>query len=112
MTMTTFTSRMQRTLLLFAALAALSPATTQGQTAHKGKLAPVLQVRAGQLSGRTRVIVQFRGDPDIPSPHRQRGGVVGRRLASVGAQVADIDNRGTRRSGRVNVRETTGFRVY
>ena len=92
MTMTTFTSRMQRTLLLFAALAALSPATTQGQTAHKGKLAPVLQVRAGQISGRTRVIVQFRGDPDTRLLTGS-GGVAGRRLASVGAQVADIDNR-------------------
>ena len=62
-TSTTFTSRIGRTVLLIAALGALHPATTQGQTVRKDKLAPVLQVRAGQLSGRSRVIVQFRGRP-------------------------------------------------
>lgn len=83
---------MQRTLLLIAALATLHPATTQGQTVLKDKLAPVLQVRAGQLSGRSRVIVQFRGDPDTRLLTGS-GGVAGRRLASVGAQVANLDNR-------------------
>ena len=91
MTMTTFTSRMKRTLLLFSALAALYPASTQGQTVWADKLAPVLQARAGQLSGQSRVIVQFRGDPDTRLL-TGNGGVAGRRLASIGAQVAHIDN--------------------
>ena len=90
-TSTTFTSRIGRTVLLIAALGALHPATTQGQTVRKDKLAPVLQVRAGQLSGRSRVIVQFRGGPDTRLLTGS-GGVAGRRLRSVGAQVAHIDN--------------------
>ena len=61
MTMTTFTSYVRRTVLLIATLGALYPATTEGQTVRKDKLGPVLQVRAGQLSGRSRVIVQFHG---------------------------------------------------
>ena len=92
MTTTTFTSRVQRTVLLVAALGALYPATTRGQTVLKDKLGPVLQVRAGQLSGRSRVIVQFHGDPDTRLLTGS-GGVAGRRLASAGAQVAHIDNR-------------------
>ncbi len=92
MTMTTFTAGMQRTLLLIAALGVLCPATTQGQTASKNKLGPVLQVRAGLLSGRSRVIVQFHGDPDTRLLTGS-GGVAGRRLTSAGAQVAYIDNR-------------------
>ena len=92
MDMTTFTSRVKRTLLLIAALGVLNPATIQGQTVRNGKLAPVLQVRAGQLSGRSRVIVQFRGDLD-PRVITGGGGVAGRRLVSGGAQVAHIDNR-------------------
>ena len=92
MTMTTFISRVQHTLLLVAALGMLWPATAQGQTGRSGKLAPVLQARAGQLSGRSRVIVQFHGDPDTRLL-TDSGGQAGRRLASGGAQVAHIDNR-------------------
>ena len=91
MTMTTFSSHVRRTLLLLAALAALCPATAQGQTARGDKLGPVVQERARQLRGRSRVIVRFRGDPDARLI-TGRGGVAGRRLASVGAQVADLDN--------------------
>ena len=92
MTMSTSISRVQRTLLLIAALGVLSPATMQGQTVRNDKLAPVLQVRAGQLSGRSRVIVRFRGGLD-PRLITGGGGLAGRRLVSGGAQVAHIDNR-------------------
>ena len=83
---------MRRALLLIAALGALHPATAQGQTVRTDKLTPVLQARSHQISGRSRVIVQFRGNPDTRLITGS-GGVAGRRLESVGAQVADLDNR-------------------
>ena len=92
MTNTTFISPVRRAVLLIAALSVLYPATMQGQTVRTDKLGPVVQARAGQLSGRSRVIVRFHGDPDARLL-TGRGGVAGRRLASVDAQVADIDNR-------------------
>ncbi|MBI2828915.1 MAG: S8 family peptidase, partial [Acidobacteria bacterium] len=88
---TTFALRVRRALLLIAALGALQPATTQGQTVDTGKLAPVLQARSRQIAGRSRVIVQFRGNPD-PRVITGNGGVAGRQLASIGAQVAELDN--------------------
>ena len=86
------TSRVRRTLLLITALAALCPATTQGQTVRTDKLGPVAQARSEQLSGRSRVIVRFRGDADARLI-TGRGGVAGKRLAAAGAQVATLDNR-------------------
>jgi serine protease AprX len=52
------------------------------------KLDPVLRHRAGQLIGRSRVIVQFKGDADVRVFGR---GIVGRRLDR-GAQVGEVDN--------------------
>ena len=92
MTMTTFISPVRPAVLLIAALSVLHPATTQGQTVRTDKLGPVVQARAGQFSGRSRVIVRFHGNPDARLLTGS-GGVAGRRLASVDAQVADIDNR-------------------
>jgi serine protease AprX len=48
----------------------------------------VLQARAQQLLGRSRIIVQFKGDPDVRALGR---GIAGRRLDH-GAQVAEVDN--------------------
>jgi serine protease AprX len=88
---TTFASRLRRALLLIIVLSALHPATTQGQTPRTDKLAPVLQARSRQIAGRSRVIVQFRGNSDT-RVITGNGGVAGRQLASIGAQVADLDN--------------------
>ena len=91
MEITTFASR-GRLVLLAAALTTVHPAIALGQTTATEKLAPVLQVRSGQLSGRSRVIVQFRGSPDTRAI-TGNGGVAGRQLESAGAQVAELDNR-------------------
>ena len=78
MRMTTLASRMRLALLLIATLGALHPATARGQSVRSGKLAPVLQVRADhQITGRSRVIVQFRGTPDT-RVITGSGGVAGR----------------------------------
>ena len=92
MRITAYAPHISRALLLIAALGALYPAATQAQTVRSGKLAPALRVRSAQLSGRSRVIVQFHGNPDT-RVITGSGGVAGRRLAAAGAQVADLDNR-------------------
>jgi serine protease AprX len=74
-----------------AAMLLAGAASAQGLPPAAPKLDPVLQVRAHQLTGRSRVIVQFRGAPDPRVITGQRG-VAGRALASVGAQVAEVDN--------------------
>ncbi|MGH2400468.1 MAG: S8 family serine peptidase, partial [bacterium] len=75
-------------LIVVAALLLLQPVRAQGQSTTD-KLDPVLQARSRQLTGRSRVIVEFRGEPDVRVITGHRG-VAGRQL--VGAQVAEIDN--------------------
>ncbi len=89
---TIFAVRLRLLLLLIAALGAVHPEDAQGQTVRTDRLAPVLQVRSRQIAGRSRVIVQFRGNLDT-RVITGNGGVAGRPLASHGAQVADLDNR-------------------
>ena len=86
------TSRVRCAAIVIALLGLLSPATSQGQQVETEKLAPVLRERAQNLSGRSRVIVRFRGDADARLI-TGNGGVSGRRLAAGGSQVAEIDNR-------------------
>ena len=78
--------------LLAAALAvALAPglsATPASAQSRHHKMDSVLQARAQQLLGRSRIIVQFKGDPDVRALGR---GIAGRRLDH-GAQVAEVDN--------------------
>ena len=77
-------------LLMFLALG--SPiAFAQTPAADEIKLDPVLQLRAGQLTGRSRVIVEFVNAPDVRAITAYRGRA-GRRLPGHRAQVAEIDN--------------------
>ena len=62
------------------------PALAAGDGA--GKLDTIVRQRARQLAGRTRVIVEFAGDPDV----RVLGHGVGRRLDAK-TQVAEMENR-------------------
>ena len=75
---------------LAVALVALTTSTASAQVNGRlaDKLDSVLRFRAKQLSGRSRVIVQFNGDADVRVFGR---GVVGRRLDR-GAQVGEVDN--------------------
>jgi serine protease AprX len=78
-----------RTVVVAVALLVLAPAHAPAQTADKfDRVAGAL---ARQLTGRSRVIVQFHGDPDVRAITGS-GGVAGRRLAGLSAQVAEIDN--------------------
>ena len=88
----TFALRVRLPLLLIAALGAVYPEVAQGQTVRADKLAPVLLARSRQIAGRSRVIVQFRGNLDA-RVITGNGGVAGWPLASAGARVADLDNR-------------------
>jgi serine protease AprX len=70
-------------------LVALSASSVAAQSVNRGdKLDPVLRHRARQLAGRSRIIVQFRGDADVRVFGR---GVAGRKLDR-GAQVGEVDN--------------------
>ncbi|HKH73652.1 MAG TPA: S8 family serine peptidase [Vicinamibacterales bacterium] len=75
---------------LAVALVALTSSTASAQVNGRlgNKLDSILRYRATQLSGRSRVIVQFKGDADVRVFGR---GVVGRRLDR-GAQVGEVDN--------------------
>ncbi len=75
---------------LAIALVGLTASTVSAQSnGRRGdKLDSVLRLRAKQLAGRSRVIVQFRGDADVRVFGR---GVAGRRLDR-GAQVGEVDN--------------------
>ena len=79
-----------RALVVAVALLVLAPADSLAQAAGS-KFDRVTGARARQLTGRSRVIVQFHGDPDVRAITGS-GGVVGRRLAGVRAQVAEISN--------------------
>ena len=91
-TSTRSTSRALRAATLFVLIGLLCPATSQAQQVETEKLAPVLRERSRQLTGRSRVIVRFRGNPDARLITGS-GGVSGRRLVAGGSQVAEIDNR-------------------
>ena len=77
-----------RALLTSATLLALGSPPAWGQSVN---LDPLLQVRSRQLSGRSRVIVEYCGAPDARVITRHRG-VAGRQLAGSQAQAAEIDN--------------------
>ncbi len=68
--------------------ALFSPSTVLAQD----KLDPVLRVRAKQLLGRSRVIIDYRAEADVRAI-TQRGGRAGRQLDGLRGQVAEIDNR-------------------
>lgn len=78
-------------MAIAATLTALAPAALQAQPSGSGKLDPLLQTRAAQLAGRSRVIVQFRDAADVRVLTRN-GGVAGRSLPQLRAQVADVRN--------------------
>ena len=71
---------------MLALLLVPAAAVAQG----RDKLDPILRARARQLLGRSRVIVDYKGTPDIRAI-TQLGGRSGRDLG--GSQAADIDNR-------------------
>ncbi len=81
----------RRAMRVAAILVFLSPAAALGQSAVTEKLDPVAQALSRQLTGRSRVIVQFHGEPDVRVITSRRG-VAGRQLAEGDAQVADINN--------------------
>jgi serine protease AprX len=81
---------LRRPLLLAAVLLGFGlPVWGQPVPAHK--LDPLLQVRSRELSGRSRVIVEFREAADARVIARHRGRA-GRQLGDSRAQVAEIDN--------------------
>ena len=87
-----YTPRLVSAALLIAAIAAISPPDSIAQPARTEKLGPMLQVRSQhQLSGRSRVIVEFHGTPDPRAILRIRG-IAGRQLDAAAAQVADLEN--------------------
>jgi hypothetical protein len=74
---------------LVIALVALTASSVSAQSFNRGeKLDPVLRHRARQMTGRSRVIVQFRDDADVRVFGR---GVAGRRLDRR-SQVGEVDN--------------------
>ena len=76
--------------LLTAALVACTVSSAGAQSVNRGDtMDSVLRHRARQLAGRSRIIVQFKGDPDV---RVFGGGFAGRRLDH-GAQVGEVDNR-------------------
>ncbi|MDA1183723.1 MAG: S8 family serine peptidase [Acidobacteria bacterium] len=89
---TGLTPRFRRSVTLIALIGLLYPVTSQAQQVESERLAPVLRERAKQLTGRSRVIVRFRGSADAQLI-AGRGGVSGRRLGASDSQVAEIDNR-------------------
>ena len=66
----------------------LSATPAAAQSHGRDKMDAVLQSRAQQLLGRSRIIVQFKSDPDVRALGR---GIAGRRLGH-GGQVAEVDN--------------------
>ena len=87
---TTLSSRIARAAILFGLIVAVAlPAAAQTPAAAR-KLEAGLRARAAQLNGRSRVIVQFVGNPDVRSVTAAHG-TIGRALR--GALVAELDNR-------------------
>jgi serine protease AprX len=95
LTMTTSLERLSGYVCLAvvtaAALSVASPANAQNTAS--GTLDPVLRARAQQLTGRSRVIVEYRGAADVRAVTAVRGRA-GRTLAGGQLQIADVDNIG------------------
>src|SRR5215216_5475165 len=91
---TTSFTRSLSSAVVAAAFIALCPAFANGQAGHPAgdKLDAVLRSRAHQLVGRSRVIIEFAGTPDVRVITAERG-VAGRQLRQQRAQVAELDNR-------------------
>src|SRR5919201_3978933 len=89
--MTRFALCASAVALAIVATCVPAAADTRGDVSA-AKLDAVLRTRAQQLTGSSRVIVRFRGEPDVRAI-TGRGGVVGRSLGQSGAQVAEISNR-------------------
>jgi serine protease AprX len=90
----TFSSRLRLVLwsaLFVAAIAAVCPTAVAAQTVRDDKLGPMLEVRSRQLSGRSRVIVEFKDEPDARVITGTRG-AAGRQLLSARAQVVEVEN--------------------
>ena len=86
--------RRVRALALFVivAIPALAAAQDRGRSAPPApKLDRVLGLRARQLTGRSRVIVEFHGAPDVRAITSARG-VTKRALSGPRAHVAEINN--------------------
>ncbi|HEY6362399.1 MAG TPA: S8 family peptidase, partial [Vicinamibacterales bacterium] len=81
----------RRVALVSLAAAVVFPALVSAQSDGPGNLDPLLQSRARRSSGRSRVIVEFRGTPDATVITRD-GGVARRLLPRMRAQVADVNN--------------------
>ncbi|HEX6465293.1 MAG TPA: S8 family peptidase [Vicinamibacterales bacterium] len=84
---------MVRLRFILAALLAASPAATfaaAGQDSGNAKLDRTLQQRAQAPQGHSRVILRLSPGTDAESAIRGLRGTAGRRLVSIGGQVADI----------------------
>ena len=77
-------------IAMLAVLTSAAPANAQGAD-FRAKLDSVLRLRARQLIGRSRVIVEFRDELDVRAI-TQRRGMLGRSLPGHRAQVAEVDN--------------------
>jgi len=77
--------------LFVAGSAVVCPTAAAAQTVRDGKLGPMLEVRSRQLAGRSRVIVEFKNEPDARVLTGTRG-AAGRQLLSARAQVVDVEN--------------------
>jgi subtilisin family serine protease len=86
---TSLVSRVLRAAATVVVVLAAASSSAAGERART--LDAVLQARAHQLVGRSRVIVQFKDTPDVRAISDLRGDV-GRRLPRLRAQVAEIDN--------------------
>ena len=80
-------------LALVAAVTVSMASPALAQDSAPGTLDPVLRGRARQLTGRSRVIVEYRGAADVRAVTAARGRA-GRQLAGGQLQLADIDNIG------------------
>jgi serine protease AprX len=80
-----------RLSVLLGLLAIAAPALAGQQKVDPRVLDAVLQKRARQLTGSSRVIVEFRGAPDVRAI-TGHGGVAGRMLSRIKAHVAEISN--------------------
>jgi hypothetical protein len=76
-------------LLAATFIALLAPQAAAQSSRSDDRLDATLRHRSGQLSGRSRVIVQFKSDVDVRV--FGKGAVTGRRLTDR-AQVAELDN--------------------
>ena len=83
--------RFRPIFLTVVLLALAAPAFAGPRTPDASRLDGVLRRRASQLTGSSRVIVEFRGAPDVRAI-TGRGGVAGKRLSLLRAHVAEIAN--------------------